>query len=332
MRRKIFLPLIYVCLLVLGLVACSRNASEGSAPTTAAQNPKYPVTITDDVGRKVTLESRPENISSMAPSITETLFAVGAGKKVVGVTTADNYPPEVKKIEKIGDYKEPNVEKLLAVETDLLFISFDSATKESAEDLERKAKTEVIVVNPKTVDEAILSIGLVAKAVGKQEEGRALQQKMRKNLSEIQQKVADEPKPTVFYELYGDPLRTVGPGSFIPRCDPAGRRHQRRLRDRTGLPYLLRGEALPEEPDYYLVSRYSNADVGAVSKRPGYDSLQAVKQGNVAEINDDLLNRPGPRIVKGVRPDRRDHPPGGLRGTIGSPLTEHSTGATSQRV
>jgi iron complex transport system substrate-binding protein len=301
MPGKMFLQLIYTCLLVLGLVACGQGASEQGATTTAMKSPEYPVTVTDGVGRKVTLEERPERISSMAPSITETLFAVGAGDRVVGVTTADNYPPEVKEIEKIGDYKEPNIEKLLAVKTDLLLISFDSATRETAEDLEEKSKADVIVVNPDTVDEAIDSIGLVAEAVGNQKEGRQVQQQMRDDLAEIEEKVSGEPKPTVFYELYGDPLQTVGPGSFIHDAINLAGGTNIAAGTKEAYPTYSEETLFQKNPDYYLVSRYSNADVGAVSKRPGYDSLKAVKRGNVVEINDDLLNRPGPRIVEGVR-------------------------------
>ncbi|MDQ3362005.1 MAG: ABC transporter substrate-binding protein, partial [Actinomycetota bacterium] len=184
---------------------------------------------------------------------------------------------------------------------DLMILSFDGATKGYAEDMAEKTRTKVVVLNPKTVDAAISSVGLVAKLVGEREKGRVVEERLRGELKRIEDAVAGEPKPTVFYEVWGDPLQTAGPGSFIDDAI--------RLAGGTNVAADT-GEAYPEysketllqrDPDYYLAGRSSGVTVEEISGRPGYPALGAVKDGRVTIVNDDLVVRPGPRIVEGVR-------------------------------
>lgn len=286
-----------ISLLAASFIACGGPAPESFADR-ADGGPGYPVVVKDDVGRKVEIASRPERLGSMAPSITETAFAVGAGDSVVGVTTADDYPAQTKKIKKIGDYREPNVEKVLALDIDVLFVSFDSATAGFAEDLEEKTKTDVVVLNPKTVDGAIESVGLVGKVVGERDEARALEGRLRRELNEVERAVAGRPEPTVFYEVWDDPLQTVGPGSFIhDAIEHAGGEN---VAAGTGKAYPSYSEEtlLERDPDFYLVSETTPQEVG---ERPAYSSLAAVRRDRVSIVDADLIGRPGPRLVEGVR-------------------------------
>jgi len=290
-----------ILLLTLLLAACGGAAPGSPENETGAGetgHSEYPLVVEDDVGRKVEIGSRPERLGSVAPSVTETIFAVGAGERISGVTTADDYPPEAKEIESIGDYREPNVEKVLALEIDLLFISFDSATAEAAEELERKTKATVVVINPKTVDEAVSSVGLVGRIVGEREKASALEGRLRGDLEEVENAVAGQPRPTVFYEVWDDPLQTVGPGSFIhDAIEQAGGRN---IAADTGQAYPSYSEEtlLKKDPDYYLISSTTPEEV---EKRPAYASLTAVERGQVSVVDPDLVTRPGPRVVEGVR-------------------------------
>src|SRR5918997_987971 len=269
MQKKSFWMLLFLLFLssLYLAVGCSRGdsagGSSGAATSEAKKSSGYPLTITDDAGREVKFDSRPERIVSMAPSVTETLFAVGAGERIVGVTTADDYPPAVESIEEVGDYRGPNVEKVISQNTDLMILSYDGTTKGYADDMQEKTGAKVVVINPKTVDEAISSVGLVAKVVGEQERGRVVEERLRSELKRIEDAVAGEPEPTVFYEVWGDPLQT--------------------------------------NPDYYLAARSAGVTAEEISQRPGYSALSAVEDGRVVVVNDDLIVRPGPRIVDGVR-------------------------------
>jgi iron complex transport system substrate-binding protein len=281
--------------------ASTTGTTTGTTTTGSEEGSGYPLTITDAVGREVTLDEKPERIVSMAPSATETLFAVGAGTRVVGVTTSDDYPKEVEAIEEAGDYEGPNVEKVLSLETDLLVFSTDGLTKEYADDMQEKTRAEVVVLNPKTVDEAIDSVGMVAEVVGEEEKGQVVEERLDDDLKRIQDMVADEPKPTVFYEVWGDPLQTAGPGSFVDDAIRLAGGENVAADTKEAYPQYSKETLLQKDPDYYLVGETNGVAAREIESRPGYSALSAVKEERVLVVNDDLVVRPGPRIVEGVR-------------------------------
>lgn len=290
-------------LIVVLIPACGQSSGSSPQETTEATQASsgYPVTVEDSVGREVEIDERPQNIASMAPSVTETLFEVGAGERVSGVTTADDYPPEVEEIETIGDYRQPNQEKLIALDTDLLFMSFDSSTRSEAEELEETTGAEVVVVNPKTVGEAIDSVGLVGKAAGNPETAASVEQDLREELESIREKVSGEPRLTVFYEVYSDPLQTAGPGSFIHDAIRLAGGENVAAETGESYPSYSEEQLIEEDPEHYLYGSLSGSSASDIGDREAYSSLEAVEEGNVTEINDDLISRPGPRIVDGVR-------------------------------
>lgn len=290
-------------LAVVLIPACGQSADSSREQTTATTQASsgYPVTVEDSVGREVEIDERPDSIASMAPSVTETLFEVGAGDRVSGVTTADDYPPEVEEIETIGDYRQPNQEKIIALGTDLLFISFDYSTRSEAEELEETTGADVVVVNPKTVDEALDSVGLVGEAVGNPERAADAEQDLRAELDSIREKVSGEPRPTVFYEVYSDPLQTAGPGSFIHDAIRLAGGKNVAAEAGEAYPSYSQERLIEADPDHYLYGSLSGSTAEDIGDREAYSSLDAVERGNVTEINDDLISRPGPRIVDGVR-------------------------------
>ncbi|QYJ15472.1 Vitamin B12-binding protein [Rubrobacter xylanophilus DSM 9941] len=287
-------------LTVVLLAACGPGAVRTQPEETTASG-GYPVTVTDSVGRRVTIESEPRRIASMAPSLTETVFALGEGEKVVGVTTADDYPPEVRELPKIGDFQQVNVEKVLELDADLLLVSFEYSTRERAEELEEETGADVVVVNPKNLKETTASMELVGRAVGAPERSERLRERLEMELREISEAVEGRPRPTVFYELWHDPLQTVGPGSFIH--DAIVLAGGRNIAASTEKPYPTYSTEtlIKKDPDYYLVGSTAGVGPEELEERPGYPALSAVRRGNVVVVNDDLITRPGPRIAKGVR-------------------------------
>ncbi|MCL6437023.1 MAG: cobalamin-binding protein [Rubrobacteraceae bacterium] len=290
---------------VFALAGCgaggvSGGGSSGGATQARGGASGYPVTVTDSLGRKVTIEKKPERIASMAPSITETLFAIGAGKRVVGVTTADDYPPQVEHITKIGDYKGVNAEKVASLKTDVLFMSF-ATTRQQAADLEKKTGAKVVVINPESVRGAIASIGTVGKVVGDEKKAREVQRHMRRELSQVRKEVRGLSHPTVFYEVYPKPLQTAGPGSFIDdEIKLAGGKNVA-AGAKSAYPQYSLEELVKQNPDYYLIGSSSGDTPKKVASRPGFEALKAVREGHVEVINDNLTTRPGPRIVEGVK-------------------------------
>lgn len=302
--RKIVSLLAAISLAIL-VAACGQQASQdgstGGDTDGGMEAAAFPVTVEDSLGRQVRIESRPEQIGSMAPSATETLFAVGAGNRVAGVTTADDYPQEVEDIEKIGDYQQMNTEKIASLGIDLILHSFDGFTEEQAESLEQKTRAKVVVLNPTSVEEAVDSVSTVGKAVGNVEKARVVEERLQSELNQLEQQLEGLPQPTVFYEIGYDPLFTVGPGSFVQDAIRIARGENVTADAQQAYPQYSVEKLLQDDPEYYLAGRSSGVTVEQIKSRPPYSSLQAVQQDQVFVINDDLVNRPGPRIVEGVR-------------------------------
>ncbi len=298
MSRKLVLLLLSAAL-VAGCGQGSNGGDEGGGGQ--AGNAAFPVTVTDGLGREVKIDERPAEIGSMAPSATETVFAVGAGDRVEGVSTADDYPRQVEKVEKIGDYKGTNAEKVASLGIDVLFLSDYTGTKGEVEDLETKTGADVVVLNPPTVEAAIESLGTVGKVTGNESKAEREEKDLRSELEGITSRVEGEGKPSVFYELSYDPLFTVGPGSFVEdTIELAGGKNA--AADAEGLfPQYPVEKVVENDPDYYLVGDGSGSTVADVEERAPYRSLSAVEDGKVYVVEDDLLSRPGPRIVDGVR-------------------------------
>jgi iron complex transport system substrate-binding protein len=119
--RAVALPLLLgAALLALTLAGCGPTAAEKPAGTAGGSTPAFPVTISDDSSRTVTVKAEPQRIVSLAPANTEIVFALGLGDKVVGVTTFDDYPAEVTSIAKVGDFSSPNVEAIASAKPDLV--------------------------------------------------------------------------------------------------------------------------------------------------------------------------------------------------------------------
>jgi iron complex transport system substrate-binding protein len=310
--RRFFL-ISFVMMMLVFVGACGAAQEEGAGEEAAPGDEPageagggeasgaYPVTVTDSVGREVEISEEPGRIASMAPSITETLFAVGAGDRVVGVTTADDYPEEVQEIEKIGDFQGPNVEKLAEMEVDLLFLSFDYSTAEQAEDLEQKTGADVVVLNPQTVDEALAGIGTVGEITGETERAQTVEERLRGELAEIERAVEGGERPTVFYEIFDEPLQTAGGGSFIgDAITRAGGQNVAEGSDQDYPQYSVE-QLLSQDPEFYFLGSSAGTTVEEVESRPNYENLRAVREGNVVLIDDALVSRPGPRIVEGIR-------------------------------
>jgi iron complex transport system substrate-binding protein len=290
----------------VSLAGCGGAAPTAERPAEPTQRgeetaAEYPLTVKDSLGREVKIEEEPERIVSMAPSVTETLFAVGAGDRVVGVTSADDYPPEAKRIAVAGDFNGPNVEKVLALKTDLLILAANDTTEEGAEKFERQTGADVFVMEPKSVRETIEDVGVVAEVVGEEEGGRKVQREMRRELREVQEAVRGEERPTVFYEVYYPPLTTVGPGNFIN--DAIRLAGGRNVAADAKEPYPTYSEEVlfKKDPDYYLFGGVSAKSVEDLRKRPGYGNLTALKEGHAEQVNEDLIVRTGPRVTEGVR-------------------------------
>ncbi len=256
-------------------------------------------TLEDMVGRQVEIQTPPRRIVSLAPSLTEILFALGAGDALVGVTDFDNYPPEVREKRSVGGGIDPNLEVIVALRPDLVFLAADANRWGTLVQLER-LNIPVYGVKPIGVEGVFDSIEKVGEAVGRRQQAEALIAKMRRRLNAVSEKVGELDKPKVLYAVWIDPLIVAGRETVIhDLIRLAGGTNAVRER---GFPRLDLEAVFNHPPDLILLA----FDRGGLGYReilphlPGWRDIPAVRQGAIRVIDANVMNRPGPRIVEAV--------------------------------
>ena len=261
----------------------------------SSKNPSaaFSRTVSDELGRSVQLSARPLRIVSLAPSITEILFALGASERVVGVTSYCDYPPEARQKTHVGDTLKPSVERIIALHADLVIISTASQVEASFRKLEELG-IPVFVTNPRSLDGVIASIEKLGEVIDSSERARRLTETLRNRIAAVEQKVAGAPQPSVLIVLGTEPLITAGAGSFIN--DLVNRAGARSISadDAADYPQYSIESVIAKRPEIILLQS------GGTELTPRLRQTPAVAANRVYHIDDDLLLRPGPRLIDGL--------------------------------
>lgn len=264
--------------------------------------------ITDDLGNEVELEEDPARIVSLAPSITEMLYELGLGDRVVGVTSFCDYPSqmleevEAGEVETIGSIVDPNIEKIVEVDPDLVV----AANINPREDVERLQELGLKVAGfaPIDLDSTFSVMERTGKLTGFQQEANEVIDSMQSRLEQIEALVAEqEERPAVFYEIWNDPLQTAGSGTFIDDIIRTAGGHNLGAEAGEGWPQFSLETLIMEDPEVYVSTPHSaEADVSveSIKERDHFDALTAVQEGRVHLVDQDKLSRPGPRVIDGL--------------------------------
>ena len=260
-----------------------------------------PRTFVDDLGRKLFLAKPPKRIVSLAPSITEILFAIGLDDEIVGVTELCNYPPRALAKPKVG-YSRPNLEALLVLEPDLVLAPQSFIRADLLKKLEQ-LKIPTFILDAHTVEKIFAHIQLIGRMVGRSQEANEEAAGLRRRINTLSDRLNGLSRPSLLYVLNSDPLITVGPGSFIHHLiELAGGRN---VAERANAPYprMSMEEVLRQNPDILLfpVGRFEGIAQSEQDQWKRWETLNAVKQGKLFQIESDLLNRPGPRIIDALQ-------------------------------
>jgi iron complex transport system substrate-binding protein len=291
MFRKLIFGLLT---LTLVLAACAPAA----APATSG------MTITDGLGRAVTMSGPAQKIVSMAPSNTEILFAIGAGSQVVGRDEFSDYPAEAKSLPSIGgSMGQYSYEQVAALKPDLVLASGIN-TPEQVKALEDLGITVFYLGNPSTLEELYANLELVAQLTGRVTEAAALVESLKARVKAVDDKLAGvTDKPVVFYEIdASDPNKpyTTGPGTFIDLLIArAGGQNLPGLTD--AYPQVSLEQIVLANPAVILLGdAFYGTTPEAVAGRPGWSKIAAVTNDRVLPFDDNLVSRPGPRLVDGL--------------------------------
>jgi iron complex transport system substrate-binding protein len=287
MLRKTLL----ITLLIALMAACAPQAT----PTATA------LTFTDGLGRQITLAGPAQHVVSLAPSNTEILFAIGAGSQVVGRDQLSDFPEAAKTVTDVGStFDALNTEQIVSLKPDLV-LAAEINTPEQVKQLEALGLTVYYLKNPHTLEEMYGNLEIVAQLTSHEEETATLIESLKKRVAAVDEKIAPiSSRPNVFYELDAtDPAKpyTAGKGTFIDQLiDRAGGRNIASALEE--YPQMSLEQVVAADPSFIILgdSAYGITPE-SIAQRPGWENLSAVKNNQVFPFDDNLVSRPGPRLV-----------------------------------
>jgi iron complex transport system substrate-binding protein len=272
-------------------LSCSpRSESSAQQGTTTMRE------VTDEAGKRVRLPLHPQRIVTLAPNLTEIVYAIGAGATLVGNTTFCDYPAEAKQVAKVGDTLQPNIERIIALKPEVIFVSTASQLETFTRQLNERG-IAVFVTDPHDLEGIFRSIKTLGELLGHEAQAEKLVGDLRARAAVVEEAVKTRPPVTVFYQVSPQPLWTAGRKSWI--TDLIRRAGGKSV---TG---EVEGEWMRYSDEAALASR-PEAIIMATSSDEKLDVAAALKNSPAAVnkrvygINGDYLSRPGPRLVDGL--------------------------------
>jgi iron complex transport system substrate-binding protein len=267
----------------------------------ACVRPGAAAEVQDMLGRRVTVPERPRRVVSLAPSLTETVYAVGAGDRLVGVTQYCDFPPEAASKPKVGGIYNPNLEAILSLEPDLVLATTEGNREEHIRELER-LRLPVYVVRPLDFASVLESIERVGRLLGRAAESERLVTGLRRDAEGIERRLRGFRRPRVLYVVWGSPLVVPGRDTLITDLIRRAGGESVSGEEAIAYPRLSLEEALVRRPERVVLARQGHESLEErLREWPELGLLPAVRQGRVQSIDGDLVHRPGPRILDGLR-------------------------------
>ena len=270
-------------------------------PRDATAAPALQQQVTDEMGRSVRIPQPVRRIVSLAPSVTETLFALGLGDRVVGDTDFCDYPPEAARKKRIGGPVDPNIEAIAALHPDLVVATRSINRLASVQSLEHLG-IAVYTTDPHTVDQVLTSTQRLGELLGAGDAGRSLLSDLRGRLGEIDRRIAGLPRPTVLMVVWLDPLISVGRDAFLGDALRRGGA-QSVIDTPQSWPTVDLEQVVHLQPDYLLFSSDDSQQVqkqlAELQDRPGWRQLQAVRNRRFIVVGE-AISHPSPRLVEGI--------------------------------
>jgi iron complex transport system substrate-binding protein len=295
--RKNAFALIAILMLASSF-ACAKRELATAANTAPTRQ------VTDDLGRTVVVPGKITRVVSLAPNLTENIFAVGAGDRLVGVTTFCNYPEPAKQIAKIGDTMNPNIETIVALKPDVVFVSTASQIETFMQTLDRNG-IAVYVTNPDSLDGVVKNLRQLGELFGTSSEADKTANGLTQRIAALDAKLAGVKRVPVFVQISNEPLFTIGKQSFLTAAlDKAGAVSVTADVE-TAYPKLSKETAVVLNPEAIILSdSEDNREPNSIFARE-----RLIGNGRVYRVNADLLSRPGPRLVDALEEIARDlHP------------------------
>ena len=261
----------------------------------------FAVQITDEIGRSINISPNPQRIVSLAPGITETLYALGLADKIVGVTNFCNWPAAALQKQRVGGFINPSIEQIVSLKPDLIIATADGNRQDTVRQLERIGLI-VYVTNPSDTNGILRSISHLGEITACKNAAATLVRQLQKRLSNIEAQILHKNRPRVFFQIGLEPLITVGGKTLINEViDRAGGRNMASS-DTARYPRYSPEGIMAGSPDIILFAPMANDKEFIAVKNywQKFEGIPAVKNNRIYPINTDLISRASPRIVDAI--------------------------------
>lgn len=264
-------------------------------------SPSPCATFKDALGREISVPAPPKRLIALAPNLTEILYALGLGERVVGVTNHCNYPPEASLKPKVGSYIHLNVEKIISLAPDLVIGTVDG-NERNVLDLLQQARIKVFFVNPRNVRQAIETISTVGLVCGLPETARYLSDQLTTRVDRILEATAGREKPLVFLQINIQPIMTVNRNTVHHDLIHLAGGDNMTADEPVTYPRISLEEVIRRKPEVILVSSMEREGRFEKARQDWlqWTSIPAVQKGRVHLIDSDVIDRPSPRVVDGL--------------------------------
>jgi iron complex transport system substrate-binding protein len=271
--------------------------------------------IVDALGRHVLVLATPHRVVALAPSITETIYSLGAGNEIAGVTDFSDWPAEARTRPSVGSIVNPSIEKIVALHPDLVIATREVNHNDTIDRLDR-LRIPVFVVDPRRLDGIVESVRQIGRALNRPAEADRLADRLRERRDAVIVRVRDLPRPRVLLVIWPDPVITVGREAFITDVITAAGGHSVTEDLSQQWPQISLEEVLRRNPDWLLLpaNGHQPISIADLERRPGWARLEAVRRQR-ALYYDERLDRTSPLafdaledIARQLHPDAFSHP------------------------
>ncbi len=279
-------------LIVIGMASCADRQPNTSTSESTRE-------VVDEAGRRVQLPLRIDRIVSLAPNLTEILYAVGAGNSLVGDTEYCDYPEAAKRVAKIGDTMHPSIERIIALKPQLVLVSTASQLEAFTRQLDAQ-KIAVYVTNPRSLDEVFHSIETLGDLLGHHGGAAAIVADLRRRAAAVEVAMRSVKPVKVFYQVSGEPLYTIGREAYLTDLVHRAGGVSVTAEVPGAFPRFSDEAALAARPEAIILPSGGSMGTANSTAAAALKNSPALLNNRVYKINDDHLSRPGPRLIDGL--------------------------------
>jgi iron complex transport system substrate-binding protein len=263
--------------------------------------------LTDETGRTVTVPDHPHRILCLTPSVTDTVFALGAGDDVVAISDYTKYPKAALTKPSVGDLIHPSIERIVAFHPDLVIGNAPLGPSETAKQLERLG-VAVYLVNPQGIAGVLHAIRDLGDALNRRPEAVTLVASLDARVQAVRARTQNLPRPTVLMPVWYDPITSIGRHAFITEIIAAAGGRSVTDDIAADWPQISMEAVMERAPEALLLVRGGKASLDALANRPGWSALPAVQTRRVFYV-DDRINFPSPVAIDALEDLAREFHP-----------------------